>query len=63
MTVDIINNWPLMVISSADDNALQKQTSPYFLSQNLHKPIIMDIITERSSGTFWEKGSFIDIYI
>jgi hypothetical protein len=63
MTVDIINNWPLMVIPLADDNALQKQTSPHFLSQHRQKPIIMDIKTERNSDTFREKGALIDIYI
>lgn len=63
MTVDIINNWPLMVIPSADDNALEKQTSPHFLSQHRQKPTITDIKTERNSDIFWEKGSFIDIYI
>ncbi len=63
MTVDIINNWPLMVIPSAGDNALQKEASPHFLSQNRQKPIIMDIETERNSDTFREKGALIDIYI
>jgi hypothetical protein len=63
MTVDIINNWPLMVIPLADDYALQKETSPHFLSQNRQKPIIMDIKTEGNSYTFREKGAFIDIYI
>ena len=63
MTVDIINNWPLMVIPSADDYALQKQTSPHFLSQNGRKPTIMDIETERNSDIFREKGALIDIYI
>jgi hypothetical protein len=63
MTVDIINNWPLMVIPPAGDNTLQKENPPHFLPQNRQKPIIMDIKTERNSGTFWEKGTFIDIYI
>ena len=63
MTVDIINNWPLMVIPPAGDNTLQKEASPHFLSQNRQNPIFMDIKTERNSATFWEKGMFIDIYI
>ena len=63
MTVEFINNWPLMVIPSADDYALQKQTSPLFLSQNRRKPTIMDIETERNSDIFREKGALIDIYI
>ena len=63
MTVDIINNWPLMVIPPAGDNALQKEASPHFLSQNRQKPIIMDIETERNSDIFREKGALIDIYI
>jgi len=63
MTVDIINNWPLMLIPLADDYALQKQTSPHFLSQHRQKPIIMDIKTERNSDTFRRKGALIDIYI
>lgn len=63
MTVDIINNWPLMVIPPVGDNALQKEASPHFLSQNRQKPIIMDIKTERNSDTFQEKGVLIDIYI
>jgi len=63
MTVDIINNWPLIVIPPTGDNALQKEASPHFLSQNRQKPIIMDIKTERNSDTFREKGALIDIYI
>jgi hypothetical protein len=63
MTIDIINNWPLMVIPLADDYALQKETSPHFLSQHRQKPIIMDIKTEGNSCIFREKGTFIDIYI
>jgi hypothetical protein len=63
MTVDIINNWPLMVIPSAGDSALQKEASLHFLSQNRRKPFIMDIKTERSPDIFWEKGTLIDIYI
>jgi hypothetical protein len=63
MTVDIINNWPLMVIPPAADNVLQKEASLYFLSQNRRKPIVMDIKTERNSDAFREKGALIDIYI
>jgi len=63
MTVDVINNWPLMVLPPVADKALQKETSLYFLYQNRQKPIIMDIKTERNSDTLREKGAFIDIYI
>jgi hypothetical protein len=63
MTVDIINNWPLMVIPPVADKALQKEASLYFLSQHRQKPIITDTKTERNSDTFREKGAFIDIYI
>jgi len=63
MTVDIINNWPLMVIPPAGGNALQKQDSPHFLFQNRQKPTIMDSKTEFKSDAFREKGVFIDIYI
>jgi hypothetical protein len=63
MTVDIINNWPLMVIPLVDDNALQKETSPHFLSRNIQKPIIMDVKTDRNSVIFREKGALIDIYV
>ncbi|MEA1949365.1 MAG: hypothetical protein U9N83_18945 [Thermodesulfobacteriota bacterium] len=63
MTVDIVNNWPLIVIPPLNDNALQKEDSPHFLSQNRQKPIIMDIKTEHNSDTFREKGALIDIYI
>jgi crotonobetainyl-CoA:carnitine CoA-transferase CaiB-like acyl-CoA transferase len=63
MTVDVINNWPLMVLPPVADKALQKEASLYFLSQNRQKPIIMDIKTERDSDILREKGAFIDIYI
>jgi len=62
MTVDIINNWPLMVIPLIGDKALQKEASPHFLPQNRHKPIVMVTKTERSD-IFREKGALIDIYI
>ncbi len=63
MTVDIINNWPLMVIPLPGENILQKQDSPHFLPQNRQKPIIMNTKTESKSDAFREKGVLIDIYI
>jgi hypothetical protein len=61
MMVDIINNWPLMVIPLADNYALPKETSAHFLSQHRQKTIIMDIETERNYDTSRKKGAFIDI--
>ena len=63
MTVDIINNWPLMVIPPAGDSTPQKEASPHHLFQNRQKPMIMDIKPERNSDIFREKGTLIDIYI
>lgn len=63
MTIEIANNWPLMVIPLSGNTAIQKETAPHLPFQNPKKPVIIDNKTERKSNIFWEKGAFIDIYI
>ena len=63
MTIEILNNWPLMVIPLIGDKALQKETALHLPFQNSKEPVIIDNKTEHKSNIFWEKGAFIDIYI
>ena len=63
MTIEILNNWPLMVIPLIGDKTLQKETAPHLPFQNSKEPVIIDNKTEHKSNIFWEKGAFIDIYI
>lgn len=63
MTIEIANNWPLMVIPLSGDTAIQKETAPHLPFQNPKEPVILENKTECKSNTFRKKGAFIDIYI
>jgi len=63
MTIEVGNNWPLIVATPPGEKALQKESAPHLPSQNLQKPVVLDNGIELESDAFWEKGAFIDIYI
>ena len=63
MTIDSVNNWPLIVVPSPENKALQKETALHLPSQDHQRPVILDNQTDRESDIFWEKGTFINIYI
>lgn len=63
MTIEVVNNWPLPVIVPPKDTALQKNPIADLPSQNSRDFVVSDNPVELESDTFWEKGTFVDIYI
>ena len=62
MSIEVGNNWPLMVIVPPKDNALQKSSIANLPLQNPQDFVVLDNPVELESDTFWEKGTFVNIY-
>ena len=62
MTAEVGNNWPLMVIVTPKESVHQKSSNVNLPSQNPQNFVVMDNPVELESDTFWEKGTFVDIY-
>jgi hypothetical protein len=64
MTIEIAHNsWPLIAIPTPGEKAVQEKSaanppSPHPGDSTIHVTRI-----ESESTTFWEKGTFIDLYI
>ena len=63
MSIEIGTNWPLMAIPPSKQNALQKESYTNVPSNNPSDSVILNKVIELESNTFWEKGTFIDLYI
>jgi len=63
MSIEIDNNFPLMPIALPKVNSLQKESTSDFPSKNPQDSIILDNMIEPEPNNFWEKGTFIDLYI
>jgi len=63
MNIEVVNNWPLPVIVQPRDTVLQKNPIADPPSRNSRDFVVPDNPVELESDTFWEKGTFVDIYI
>jgi hypothetical protein len=63
MNIDVVNNWPLVLVPWPGENVLQNDSTTPISSQNHTNPKILNNVSEIESNEFWAKGSFIDIYI
>jgi len=63
MSIEIDNAFPLMAIALPKVNTLQKESIPDLPSKNPHDSIILDNMIEPEPNNFWEKGTFVDLYI
>ena len=63
MSIEIDNTFPLMPIVLPKVNSLQKESIPDLPSKNPHDSIILDNMIEPEPNNFWEKGTFVDLYI
>ncbi len=63
MALEISNSWPLIPIKPARECTLQEKPAPKPPSQASPDTTIHVKRIESESNTFWEKGTFIDIYI
>lgn len=63
-TIEVSNNWPLMVVPLFGDKASQRESIPTTVhAQHPKNPTIMDRGMEPESTIFLEKGMFVDIYV
>ena len=63
MNIDVVNNWPLVLVPWPREKVLQNDFTTPISSQNHKNPRILNNVSEIESNEFWAKGSFIDIYI
>ena len=63
MSIEIDNNFPLMAISLPKLNTLQKKSTSDLPSKNSQNSVILNNMIEPEPNNFWEKGTFIDLYI
>lgn len=63
MTVEVINNWPLMVITTPSDMSLLKESTPHFPNKNGQRIETLDQRRTLAPDIYLEKGRFVDIYI
>jgi hypothetical protein len=62
MNIDLVNNWPLVLVPRPREKVLQNDFTTPISSQNHTNPAILNNVSE-IDNEFWAKGSFIDIYI
>ena len=63
MNVEVVNNWPLVLVPLPREKALQNEFIAPISPQNHPNPTFFANVSEIESNEFWAKGSFIDIYI
>lgn len=63
MTVEAINNWPLMVITTPNDMSLHKEPTLHFPTKNRQRLETLDQRRTVEPDIYLEKGLFVDIYI
>lgn len=63
MTIEISNTWPVMAIIPTKESAPRKESTANLSSRNPEDSVILVNRKEPESNVFWEKGTFIDIYI
>ena len=63
MSIEIDNTFPLMPIDLSKVNTLQKESTSNLPSKNPQHSVPLNNMIEPEPNTFWEKGTFIDLYI
>jgi hypothetical protein len=63
MNIDVVNNWPLVLVPRPREKVLQNDFTIPISDQNHTNPTILNNVSEIESNEFWAKGSFINIYI
>ncbi|UCG67028.1 MAG: hypothetical protein JSW12_08590 [Deltaproteobacteria bacterium] len=63
MAIEIGNNWPLMPITPSKQNTLQERLATGPPSQDSQDSVMRAERIEPETTTFWEKGTFVDVYI
>ena len=63
MSIEIDNTFPLMRIALSKVNTLQKESTSNLPSKNPQNSVVLNNMIEPEPNTFWEKGTFVDLYI
>ena len=63
MTVEVMNNWPLMVITPPSERPLQKEPAPHLPKKNRQRLDMSDKRRMPQADIYLEKGIFVDIYV
>jgi len=63
MNIEVANNWPLALVPLHREKLLQCDFTSPISTQNHPNSTTFSKVSEIESNEFWEKGSFIDIYI
>ena len=63
MSIEIDNAFPLMPIALPKVNTPQKEYTSGLPSKNPQDSIVLDNMIEPEPNNFWEKGTFVDLYI
>ena len=63
MPIEIDNTFPLMPIALSKVKTLQKESTSDLPLKNPQNSVILNNMIEPEPNTFWEKGTFIDLYI
>ena len=63
MNVEVVNNWPLVLVPLPREKALQNKFIAPIPPQNHPNPTFFTNVSEIESNGLRSKGSFIDIYI
>ena len=63
MNIEVANTWPLVLVPLPRKKVLQSDFTAPISTQNHPNSTTFSKVSEIESNEFWEKGSFIDIYI
>ena len=63
MTLQVNNNWPLMIVNPVRESALQKEVASHLPAKKSPEPRVLDSPPVRGSNTSLEKGVFVDLYV
>jgi hypothetical protein len=63
MSIEIDNAFPLLPIVLPKVNSLQKEFTSDLPSKNSQNSALLNNMIKTEANTFWEKGTFIDLYI
>ena len=63
MAIEIGNNWAIIPLSPAKENVLQEKLAARPPSQDSQDPVMRAERIESETTTFWEKGTFVDLYV
>lgn len=63
MNIEVTNNWPLVLAPLPKEKTIQNEPTASISTVNHTNPAILNNVSEIETNEFWEKGSFLDIYI